>query len=278
DELRCLDLFIRLCLLREQYKKPPNLLDQFRGVVLSDEEITSLLTDLAGLYADDAPPHHAPQEQQELVKALRQLEDRVQQRLAASARDTVSLSLPSLTQLFHLTRFEERCLAICLAPELDRKYEKLYAYLHDDVTRKKPSADLVLNLLCQTMPERLAARAVFDPQAPLLKYQLIQMTDTAQDSPVPLLQRFLKLDDRIVNFLLGFRQMDARLEHMAQVMAPPADAHLAPGLNDVREHMRGFLKTHFSTPPALAPSVIFSLHGPYGSGKRALAASVSHDL
>ena len=72
---------------------------------------------------------------------------------------------------------------ICLAPELDRKYEKLYAYLQDDVTRKKPSADLVLNLLCQTLPERLAARAVFHPRAPLLKYQLLQMTDASPGEP-----------------------------------------------------------------------------------------------
>jgi len=277
DELRRLDLLIRLCLLREQYKKPPNLLDQFRGLVLSDEEITRLLVDPARPYADDALPHHEPQEQQELVKALRQLEGCMQQRLAASTRDAVSLSLPILAQLFHLTRFEEQCLVICLAPELDRKYEKLYAYLQDDVTRKKPSADLVFNLLCQTMPERLAARAVFDPQAPLLQYRLVQMTDTSPDGPAPLLQRLLKLDDRVVNFLLGFRQTDARLEHVAHLLAPQAKAQLATVLEDLREQMRSFLTTHFSARQS-AGNVIFYLHGPYASGKRALAESVSHDL
>ena len=39
-------------------------------------------------------------------------------------------------------------LLICLASELDLRYERLYAYLQDDVTRKQPSVDLVLNLLC----------------------------------------------------------------------------------------------------------------------------------
>lgn len=278
DELRHLDLLIRLRLLREQYNKPPNLLEQFRGLVLSDEEIARLLADPARPYADDAPPHHEPQEQQELVKALRQLEGCMQQRLAASTRDAVSLSLPILAQLFHLTRFEEQCMIICLAPELEHKYEKLYAYLQDDVTRKKPSADLVLNLLCQTMPERLAGRSVFDPRAPLLKYRLVQMIDNSPDSPVPLLQRFLKLDDRIVSFLLGFRQIDVRLEHVAYLIVLQAEAHLATVIADLREQIRGFLKTHFSEPQALARNVIFYLHGPYGSGKRALAESVSHDL
>jgi hypothetical protein len=47
---------------------------------------------------------------------------------------------------------------------------------------------------------------------------------------------------------------------------------------DLRERVCGFLKTHFSLPQELAHHVIFFLHGPYGSGKHALAESVSHDL
>jgi hypothetical protein len=54
DELRYLELLIRLRLLREQPKAQTNLLDQFRGLVLPDEEIARLLTDPEGPYADDA--------------------------------------------------------------------------------------------------------------------------------------------------------------------------------------------------------------------------------
>ena len=67
DELGRLDLLIRLRLLREPYQKPPGLLDQFRGLVLSDEEIARLLADPGRPHADDAPPNHEPQEQQALV-------------------------------------------------------------------------------------------------------------------------------------------------------------------------------------------------------------------
>ncbi len=278
DELKRLDLLLRLGLLREHHGKPANLLDQFRGLVLAEEDIVRLLADSARPPCHDASIDHEPQEQQELVKALSQLEDRIQQRRAANTRGAVSLSLPVVAQLFRLTRFEEQCLLICLAPELDRKYEKLYAYLQDDVTRKKPSVDLVLNLLCQTMPEKLTARSVFDPRAPLLKYRLVHLIDNSPDSPAPLLQRFLKLDDRIASCLLGFRQIDARLEYVAHLIVLQAEAQLATGMADVREQMRGFLQAHFSAPQALAPNVIFYLYGPYGSGKHALAESISHDL
>ena len=279
DALRRLDLLIRLRLLREQPRKPANLLEQFQGLVLSDEEIVRLLADPEKPPSRDVSPHHRHQEQQELVQMLSQLEGCMQQRLTASPRDgVVYLSWPILTRLFHLTPFEELCLAICLAPELDRKYEKLYAYLQDDVTRKKPSVDLVLDLLCQTLPERLAARAVFEPRAPLLKYRLVHMADTSSDGSVPLLQRGLKCDDRIVNFLLGCRQMDARLEHVARLPVPQADMHLVTALDDMRARMRSFLQTHCHAPQSRSRTVIFYLHGPYGAGKRALAEAVSHDL
>ena len=278
DELRHLDLLIRLRLLQEQHQKPAHPLDQFRGLVLSDEEIAGLLADSERPHAADAPVNPQHQEQQELVTALSQLEGNIRQRLAARSTNSEDLLLPVLARLFHLTRFEEQCLIMCLAPELDRKYEKLYAYLQDDVTCKKPSTDLLLNLLCQTLPERLAARAVFAPQASLLKYRLVQTTDNLSDSPATLLQRFLKLDDRIVNFLLGFRQMDARLEHVADLPAPETEAHPVSATEEIHEQMRGFLQTHFGEPQSAARNVIFYLYGPSGSGKRALAVSVSHDL
>lgn len=44
---------------------------------------------------------------------------------------------------------EERCLRLALAPELDEKYEKLYAYLQDDVSKRRPGA-LLCARLCGT--------------------------------------------------------------------------------------------------------------------------------
>jgi SpoVK/Ycf46/Vps4 family AAA+-type ATPase len=278
QEMRRLDLLIRLRLMQGQPKTPPNPLDHFRGLVLSDEEIARLLAVPEESPAADGCMPHWDQEQQELSAEINQLAEEIGQRLAASARHGVSLSLPLLTQLFHLTPVEEQCLLICLAPELDRKYEKLYAYLQDDLTRKKASADLVLNLLFQTLAERLAARAMFDPQAPLLKYRLVQLTDSLPDSPLPLLQRGLKLDDHVVSFLLGGRQMDVRLEQAACLPAPSLEAPLQAVIADLRERVCTFLKTQFSRPQSPAHQVIFFLHGPAGSGKRALVEGISHEL
>jgi len=278
DELRRLDLRLHSQVLTQRSYQPANPLAPFKGLVLSEEEIAGLLASSASPSAGEQPSGADEAEHQTLVEALSQLETQIEERRAASLRAGVYLSLPHLAQLFQLTPFEEQCLVICLAPELERKYEKLYAYLQDDITRKKPSVELVLNLLCQTGQERLAARLAFDPQAPLLKYRLWQITESSPDGPLPLLARALKLDDRIVNFLLGFRQMDARLEPIARLVSPQAELNQAMLPEEIQSRMRSFVDSHFSQAKSARPNVVFYFYGPYGSGKRALAEVVCHDL
>ena len=164
DELARLDLMIELCLFRTRRGRTREPLDQLRGLVLSDREIAELLS------ADRSEPasgHGGEEGPQELVSALRSVEARIEQRRAASLENGIHLALPYLARIFQLDRFEEQCLLLCLAPEVNRKYGKLFAYLHDDATRKWPSMDLLLDLLCRSREEKLRARRVFGPQSPL---------------------------------------------------------------------------------------------------------------
>lgn len=244
DELKRLDLRLRLLLLRnpgsEQYQ-PSNLLEQLRGLVLTDGEITRLLENSDNDAGDDGL-RPDPMQNEALIQACDELDEHIRARVAAT--QSTFLPLSCLARLFNLTPFEEQCLVICLAPELDRKYEKLYAYAQDDVTRKKPSTALVLDLLCPKKPENLSARVVFDPHAPLVRYRLVQISDNA-DSPSPLLSRSLKLDDRITNFLLGHPQPDSRLEPFARLVYPPAPVNSASIGPELEMKTRAFLRRHF---------------------------------
>ena len=161
DELGYLDLLIRLRVIARQKRQPENPLNQFKGLMLSDEEITGMLMDSEGPLADKNPLDIDSSEYQNLIQIVNRRESLIDKRRSASIKEGTYLSLPHLSNLFNLSSMEEQCLLICLAPELDCKYEKLYAYLQDDVMRKKPSVDLVLNLLCKTGQEKLEARSVF---------------------------------------------------------------------------------------------------------------------
>jgi hypothetical protein len=271
DELKRLDLLIHLR-LKQRQPAPPGPLDQFKGLVLDEEEVTHLLNAPA-----DTPPA-GDREQLALAEELDRLSARIDERREASLREGVYLALPHLSHLFHLTPFEEHCVLICLAPEMDGKYERLYAYLHDDVTRKRPSPALALSLLCKTAAEKVAARSVFLSQAPLLKYRLWQVIDGPHEASAPLMSRALKLEDRVVNFLTGIPCMDARLMNAARLIAHgPGERHL-PAYEELRGQLHRFVESQLGQQQPARHSLVFHLHGQRGAGRRALAVETSHRL
>src|SRR5262249_45215875 len=147
------------------------------GLVLPTAEIEELLTGagkpLSGPVDDD-------ENIQALSVAIVQAEERIRERRAASLTGPIPLPLAPMARLFNLSRFEENCLLACLAPEIDRKYEKIYAYLQDDLTCKSPCVELLLDLFCDAEEEKLAARAAFAPAGNLLKYRLLLPVDRSQ--------------------------------------------------------------------------------------------------
>src|SRR5262249_20932713 len=132
DEMRLLDLLVEREALRFRRSMPKEQTDLFKGMFISDGEIDRLLNEgrqTAGKAADSG------------CEALRRSADEFRLKIAgrkqASLENGVWLTLPRLTNLFGLTSFEEQALLICVAPELDGKYRKLFAYLQDDITRNQ---------------------------------------------------------------------------------------------------------------------------------------------
>jgi len=317
DELAYLDLLIRLRITRRHYLDSNDPLVQLKGLVLSDDEIDALLeTPAAGVDGIDtndsvndtvntrasANGKRNDAQTQEIISALTALEIRMESRRAASmAQQGSLLALPYLAQLFQLSRFEERCLLICLAPEINSKYDKLYAYMQDDVTRKRPSVDLVLNLIYHAPEDKLAARVMFEAQASLRKYRLVQVFEPPSTGPLPLLTRFLKLDDRIVNFLLGNSTVDARLGDWARLVytddnylhdnssgngsyngsddsLPGGKKSLQDFPGELGEKLREFVNTNYHDGSISQRKVLFYVEGRYGAGKHTLARTVANTL
>src|SRR5262249_41427898 len=264
DELKRLDLLIRNGLAARRGYRTPSVLDPFVGLVVSEEEVGALLspTETGDHVVTDA----AAQNQIEVIGA------QIKARLKASAEKKVFLPLPHLTRLFQLTTFEVWVILVTLAPELDRKYEKVYAYLQDDVTRKKPTIDLIMRLASCDSEQRASARLAFAPGAPLIKHQLL----TVSDANDPLLSRALKLDDRIVNFLLGLGAVDSRLDGVARVTSADKGRHSLPVDETVRARLSSFARASLFKEEA--QKLLFYLRGPSGSGRRATVRSVCADL
>jgi hypothetical protein len=127
-----------------------------------------------------------------------------------------------LQQTFGLSNFDLDIVAIALAPELDRRYERLYIYLQDDVRARRPTVDLALNLLCANAATKLARRAHFAAEAPLIHHGLVHLVAEDSQSRVSLLAQELHLDDTVTRFLLGQPGLDRRLASSCQLIQPEA--------------------------------------------------------
>jgi len=124
-------------------------------------------------------------------------------RIAESRIQSINLSIPTLCSSLKLGNFERDLLVLCLAPEVNRRYEKLYAVLNnDDSNCRQPTVDLALRLFCRSDAEWRMARDTLLPQSPLIKTKIIEICPPHTSSQ-SLLARPLRLNDRDVNYLLS---------------------------------------------------------------------------
>jgi SpoVK/Ycf46/Vps4 family AAA+-type ATPase len=204
-EMKRLDLMLRRAVLLARRSRAGDVPDEFRGLVISEENVDRMLDSVDFLgdiwKLDDATKTQANSIDEELER--RQADIRA--RMAASAQMGQKLTLSQLATICDLAPAEVDILLIALAPELEPRYETLYAYLHNDVTRKRPSVDLSLNLICRSEEEKIHARELFSPDAPLLHFDLIELHEEPYDRNPTLLRRFVKLNDTVSRFLLGYQ-------------------------------------------------------------------------
>ena len=184
-----------------------------------------------------------------------------------------SSRFPWLLEAFDLDPIDLDIVLIALAPEVDLRYERLFAYLQDDVTRRRPTVDLVLNLLCASRDAKVLARGRFGPHAPLVEHRLLSLVAEGSDPAMPLLAHSIKLDEPVVRFLLGEPWLDARLSPIARLEpAPTASDGTRAGLLG-KELARRF---------AAGDGARFYLEGPgdvdQESAARSLAAALGQAL
>jgi ATPase family associated with various cellular activities (AAA) len=164
--------------------------DPFRGLYLSDELVDRLLGALPGIPDwSDASPRLARCEQDADVAE------------AAGHR----LRLRQLATAFALNPLDVDLLLVAITVDLDPRFEQLFGYLNDDVTRKRPSIATALSL-CGSPLSSASDRARL-LNGPLIAGGLVEVDDN--DRPLP--GRALRVPDRVVGHLLGDDKPDPSL-------------------------------------------------------------------
>ncbi|WP_078606647.1 ATP-binding protein [Streptomyces violaceorubidus] len=200
-------LLARLGVLRERVSAlvehrttdDPTADDPLRGLYLPDEAVHHLLRTWPSA---DAGPAAVP-----LEPVSRGTQggpgDRLA-RLAGTAR---------------LTELDTAVLLVALAPDVDRTFEPLYGYLNNDVSRRRATVGLALDL-CGVPAHVATARARFHSSAPLRALGLLEVEEPER----PFLSRSLRVSDRLVGHLLGDDTPDAALLGLLLPMPDPLPA------------------------------------------------------
>src|SRR6266511_1069374 len=226
---------------------PEAATDPYRGLVIGPDEFARLLRRDPGepLFSADDPDADPP---------------------AVLGRE-----LAWIGRAFDLTPFDLDLLIVAIAPELDLRYERLYAYLQDDASRRRPTVDLALNLLCGSAGERIEARSRVAADAPLLRHRLLHLVVDPNQPHQPLLARAMKVDEQVLRLTLGESTLDPRLASCAELA--PARRPLASLTLDPASRRALPLRAIRAVPQSPQPRLYF--HGPPGAGQRAAAEALA---
>ena len=125
-------------------------------------------------------------------------------RLEASRAQNIHLAIPALCDFLKLGHFERDLLVLCLAPEISRRYDRLYSFLNnDDINCKQPTVDLAMRLFCRSDREWRSAREQFTSQSPLIKRKIIQLYLPPNSTARSLLSKAIYLSDKAVSYMLN---------------------------------------------------------------------------
>lgn len=236
----------------------------YQGLVISDVKADWLLagedrSSEEQFYARDATAI-------EISRALTELDGELARMRASSG------TMPSLETLFHLfklTAFEREVLLLCLAPELDPSFERIFAYVQDDATRRYATLNLALTLFGSSWTST-EVRLSMSPDSPLRRLGLVVM----EQGPTPATARDmrpLRIEEGIADYILGMRRLDERAAELLWEVTPLPLPDPYPALVDGLE---SFVRPEM----VRGGSISINLIGPAESGRMAVACSLCERL
>jgi hypothetical protein len=134
----------------------------------------------------------------------------------------VSERLGEVAALLELDAVSTRVLALCATPEIDSRFGRLFAFLHDDTTRRLPTPRIVVTLLADAETDAAEVLACLAADAPLRRRGCLRLYD--DDGLCPVADRQLRIAGALTSHLLGASldqaQIDGRLRRAAAPECP----------------------------------------------------------
>jgi hypothetical protein len=207
------------------------------------------------------------------MSAIAQIRHALEQKLSQeSGSAPVSITLPSvdaadphppaiasLTRLFQLSPFECAILLLCAGVELSKPIASLCAAIQGDAKQTYATFSLALSVF----PD--VNWAALTPKATLRRWRLIEVGSGTVLTTSP-----LRIDERILHYLLGIQNLDDRLTGIVSPLStsPLLDIPLPPSYQAL---VQDIALSGLTTPQY--PSPVIQICGADATTKRAIAAA-----
>ena len=271
DELRWLNRILAIQVARLRCVNFYEDAKDFRSFFIADKEIDALLS--AGIFesVEQGEEKSKVTEIKKLFQLAKDLRKEIDGRIQESLAHNIFLPIQQLKKIFHLNDFEIQALVVCLAQQIDERYEKLYAYLQNNINTKLLSRDLIISLLVEETEKRFEYLATFNSTSPLIHYGLIEVIDSGSESS--LVNYFFRIDPRIIQYVLCNDTVDQQLRADLYFFQPLQWDQVVIS-DSCRSRLQNLLNHEFSK----YGDVCIYLHGRGGVGKKAIAQALCNSL
>ena len=236
----------RVLWLRQQWQHNP--LHNYQIQVISNAQADWLLAGEDHLAEQRF--YRADDDAQIITRAIKKAQQELQDQSQALWKSNTPAALDALTQIFGLNSFDRAILMLCLAPEIDPAFERLYAYVQDEVPRKYVTVHLALSLFATDREIGSGLRQSFLPEAPLFKFKLIEREHSTQLS-IGWNSGPLRINPRIADYLQGINRLDERAAVFLKPVSPVES--LPQSYQEIVDKLRHLIETNDKrfSPPAI---------------------------
>lgn len=240
-----LDLYIYYLYKYHSWVGPDNYLQGMLGVVVTRTEFEKNL-----MRASDSRCMMALSDEER--GELGRLKDYFVDRCIKTKGSKEDFPALGLVSVFSLDCFELFCILTLLCCELNQKYEKLFAYIQDDIAKKTPTAETLIRLFGDPLERVSEFFSYFAADAVMPRFMISSDGSGFGNAP-------LKLSPQIMNYLTGSGSPDLAVDFWDC----SSELHLLYADKDTAACVLGSVKVPVSGKTSL---VVFS--GNRGSGRR----------
>jgi SpoVK/Ycf46/Vps4 family AAA+-type ATPase len=277
DELLLIDLIIHARVLRFRAEHQMSMEDsQMQGLYISETEIDELLQGHWDNYDWTARENSDVPLADKIEDSIAQLRQTIDQKVASALEQGIGLTLIHLSGLYQLSSFERQVLALALAPQFHTKYRKFFAYLQNDITRKDLGIELILQLISPTLQDQVSARRFFSVQSSLFSRHILSIIGETRDKERPLIARSVKVNERIVNYILGHDFVDDDLREFCTLTYGEEKLEQSVLQPQIKKRLTDFVNYYQQID--LSEPFLFCLSGQDQSLKKSLASAVCAEL